>query len=472
MKLFSTRNQKLECSSLDALIQPLASDGGLWMFESFPFVDWKVWVNDPFKLIVGKVLDTLIEEMDKELIIDAINHAYNQFSHPEIVHSIILKHQVVELFHGPSAAFKDIALSLLPELTKIAYKQANISRLPHILTATSGDTGSAALVSFGASDFDITVFYPEIGISALQRKQMTCVNFEKVRVYGIKGNFDDAQRVVKHLFKQDSIHRFGSANSINIGRLVPQIAYYFKAYGDSVRCGRIMLGDSLSFAVPSGNFGNAFAGYCAMRLGLPIKHIIIGSNGNDVLTDFFNHGIYDANKQFKHTQSPSMDILISSNLERLLYAVSDSDYVKTLMNDLDIHKKYEINDEIKYKLFQHFKAYSISEIEMSSTIKNVFEHEQYCLDPHSAIAWASAEHYQMEFPDQVIVVLLTASPYKFPGTVLSALGIETSFDDFDNLERLNQIINTPIPTCLSSLKDKIEVHTQILSIKHAEKLYD
>lgn len=472
MKLYSTRNRKIETTGLNALIQPLAPDGGLWMFELFPIVNWNEWINKPFKEIVSNVLNVFLSELNEELMTTAINNAYDRFDHPEIINSIFIKHQVVELFYGPSAAFKDVALSLLPELTKIAFNQLSINTLPHILTATSGDTGSAALNGFGAANYAITVFYPEKGISSIQRKQMTCIDYKDAKVYGIQGNFDDAQRVVKNLFKNDLKLQFGSANSINIGRLIPQIAYYFKAYGDAIKNGKIDLGNSLSFSVPSGNFGNAFAGYCAMRLGLPIRHLIIGSNENDVLTNFFNHGIYDANKLFKHTLSPSMDILFSSNLERLLYSFSDTDYVKKIMKNLDVEKKYTISDDLKQRIEQVFKAYSITELEMKNTIKSVYENEGYCLDPHTAVAWASADLYQLENPHQAIAVLSTASPYKFPSTVLDALGYESTVDDFENLDHLNKIIKTPIPVCLDSLKNKKELHTQVLTIDQAEHLYD
>jgi threonine synthase len=468
MKLYSTRNTNLKQSTWEALIQPMADDGGLWMFNDFPSVPWHTWIDLPFEDIVYEILGIVFPELniDKEFI----HKAYAKFEHPEIVPSIFCKHQIVELYHGPSAAFKDIALSVLPELSHRALLKSGNQSIPHILTATSGDTGSAALMGFKDAIFPITVFYPQLGISSIQRRQMTTINAQAVHVYGIEGNFDDAQAVVKHLFRNDKEHRYGSANSINIGRLIPQLAYYFKAYGDAIKHKRIKLGDQLSFSIPSGNFGNAFAAYCADRMGLPIKHLIIASNANDVLSEFFTTGRYNRKRDFHHTQSPSMDILVSSNLERLLYLEADDKHVAKYMHELDHDGAYQIDTHLLSRLQNKFKAYRIDENQTSQTIQTVYDQEQVLLDPHTAVAWAAAECYQIECPNQAIAVLATASAYKFPRSVLDALKKEHSEDDFKAMHELSTLTKTPIPKALRSLVDQIEIHTQVLSIAQAKEL--
>ena len=468
MKLYSTRNTNLEQTPWQALIQPMAPDGGLWMFNEFPLVPWETWINLPFEDIVYEILSIVFPELDIDK--DFIHKAYAQFEQPEIVPSIFRKHQIVELYHGPSAAFKDIALSVLPELSHRAFIKSGTRVVPHILTATSGDTGSAALMGFKDSVFPITVFYPQVGISSIQRRQMTTIEAKGVKVYGIEGNFDDAQAVVKHLFRHDKDHHYGSANSINIGRLIPQLAYYFKAYGDAIKHHRIQKGEALSFSIPSGNFGNAFAGYCAYRMGLPIKHLIIASNANDVLTEFFTQGRYNRRREFLHTQSPSMDILVSSNLERLLFLEADDKHVSKYMHELDHEGAYLIDPDLLNRIQSRFKAYRIDEVLTSQTIQTVYDQEQVLLDPHTAVAWAAAERYQIEYPNQAIAVLATASAYKFPRSVLNALKAHPSEDDFTAMVELSKLTGIPIPRALRSLEDLPEIHTQILSIAQAKEL--
>ena len=339
----------------------------------------------------------------------------------------------MELFHGKTYAFKDFALSFLPRIMSEAIRANNLNEVM-VLTATSGDTGSAALNGFKNVDkTKVIVFYPTIGISEVQKRQMTTIDGNNTHAYGIKGNFDDAQKALKEIFNDESLKKYlenkgyslSSANSINIARLVPQIVYYFYAYYEMVKSNSIEEGESISISVPTGNFGNILAGYLAKNMGLPIKDLICASNKNNILTDFINTGIYDTNREFFITNSPSMDILVSSNLERFLYYSlnKDSELIKNLMKDLKETGKFKINKEKLKNIF----AYSYNDEQTLNIIKEVYEDYGYLLDTHSAIGIGAAKEYQKHNNIKVLVAA-TASYYKFPKSVTDALGLKSSGD--------------------------------------------
>ncbi len=376
---------------------------------------------------------------------------------------------ILELWHGPTSAFKDMALQVLPHLMRQALIKTGETDQILILVATSGDTGKAALAGFAdVPQTKIMVFYPEGGVSDLQRLQMVTQTGSNVNVVAVKGNFDDAQNGVKKIFGDKSIRaelselgvKLSSANSINWGRLAPQIAYYVSVYVDLVESGQIKLGDKINMVVPTGNFGNILAAYYAKRMGLPIDRLICASNANHILTDFFRTGVYDRNREFYRTMSPSMDILISSNLERLLYhETGDPRRVKKMMDDLSSTGKFKIDTVLKKKLDRIFYANFATEEETLRGIKHVFDtFERYIIDPHTAVGFVVSEKYrQVTGDEKPLVIASTASPYKFAPSVLRALGIDPSnISEFGQLDRLNNITSRPIPVGLSKL-DKAEV---------------
>lgn len=472
----STRNTQLRLNSLDALNQGLSKDGGLLVPLSFPIFNLEAFLSMDYPSISTHILSAFFDEFDPQDLARCIREAYTgSFSSPAITPLVKVGNTyVLELFHGPTAAFKDIALQLLPRLLAQIKKDRHDSKLTAILTATSGDTGSAAINGFkDVPGFTITVFYPETGISQIQRKQMTTINARNVHAYGLKGNFDDAQRGVKDIFERSSEFpmALSSANSINIGRLLPQVAYYFKAYSDLVNSSDIRLGDEIVFSVPTGNFGNILAGYIAKSCGCPIKKLLCASNENDVLTDFLETGTYNRNRPFKVTSSPSMDILVSSNLERLLYWLSgcDDTMIKTFMNDLKIKGSYTLKQDAFERLQSIFIGTRTTEDQCSKVIRDVFEQSGYLLDPHTSVGMHAAKRYQESNPEDTVVVCATASPYKFPITVLKALDVSPSEDEFKNLDTLYEMTHVPIPEFLRQLSEKPEVHTRIIDPKDMEK---
>jgi len=469
MKYLSTRNQSLSMNSQDALNQGLASDGGLFVPASIPCLELKTTLNKSFSELSFMILSLFLDDFPQTQLKACIDQAYtHSFDSPDIT-PVIKAGQtfILELFHGPTAAFKDVALQLLPRLL-VTLKQLNHDdTVTSVLTATSGDTGSAALAGFkDVLGFTMTVFYPEIGISTIQRKQMTTQSASNLHVYGIHGNFDDAQRGVKSIFTQASHFDFplSSANSINIGRFLPQITYYFKAYADLVQQKVLCLGDEVVFSVPTGNFGNILAAYIAKQMGLPIQHLLCASNENDVLTQFIQTGTYTRNRPFHVTSSPSMDILVSSNLERLLYWLTDRDstQISTWMQDLDTTGSYTLDALTLSKLQALFIPYRLEEKDVEKTIHDTYQTSHYVCDPHTAIGVGAAHLYLKSHPEAIVIVAATASPYKFPKTVLKALHLETSPDDFENIDRLYEATHFPCPAFLKELKEKTEVHTQIL----------
>ena len=374
---------------------------------------------------------------------------------------------VLELYHGPTSAFKDVALSVLPRLIVAAAKAEGMKGDVVILTATSGDTGKAAMEGFhDVPGTRITVFYPYGGVSAVQQAQMATQEGTNVRVCAVRGNFDDAQTGVKEIFaacKDKDLHgaMLSSANSINIGRLAPQVVYYFRAYGDLVKSGRIHLGDVVDYTVPTGNFGDILAGYFARQMGLPVGRLICASNANDVLTEFLTTGRYDKRRPFYKTTSPSMDILVSSNLERLLYLVSqDASCVERLMRELNTQGWYQVSGWMLEQLRAVFGCGCCDDSGAAEVIGRVWREHKYLCDPHTAVAWAVAEKHTRE--GVPMVVLSTASPYKFPAAVLHALGEASGDDEFAMMEQLHALTGMDIPKNLRGLEGRPVLHTDVI----------
>ncbi len=462
MKYNSTRDQNLSSQGTSAILDGLAKDGGLIIPESFPKIDLNQIKDLDFKGLLVKILHAYFDEFDLIELKDMVNQAFlNKFDHEEMTPLVQCKDiYLLELFHGPTAAFKDIALTILPYLMAQAKTKLKITEITHILTATSGDTGSAALAGFKDKEgFTLTVLYPTLGISAIQKLQMTTALGDNVEVFGINGNFDDAQSAIKDIFNRSKEFKLtlSSANSINIGRLIPQMTYYYKAYFDLIRQKRIRLGDKVSFSIPTGNFGNILAAYFAYLSGLPIQRLICASNENHVLTDFIQSGIYDRNRSFHQTNSPSMDILVSSNLERLLSILSDRNdgLVKEWMNQLDKIGSYQIPKSVHKRINEIFIGQSVNQQTVESTIKSTYETCGILVDPHTAVGIKAAQDHLNQEP---MIVCATASPFKFPSTVLKALGHTIDPDEFINLEALSQISLQKCPVHLSHLKDKAIRH--------------
>jgi threonine synthase len=374
---------------------------------------------------------------------------------------------MLELWHGPTCAFKDMALQILPYFLTTSIKKLNVDKKVVILVATSGDTGKAALEGFkDVEGTQIMVFYPEDGVSPMQKRQMTTQEGANVGVCAIKGNFDDCQNGVKAIFTDNEVkeklsnggYMFSSANSINWGRLVPQIVYYVSAYATLVADKEIDLGERINIVVPTGNFGNILAGYYAKKMGVPIDKLICASNVNKVLTDFINTGIYDRNREFYATCSPSMDILISSNLERLLYLVTGEDdaLIRDWFGQLATNGKYEVNDTVKAVLKEEFYGGYCDDVDTKKTIKEIYDKYGYTCDTHTAVAVKVYEDYKSQTgDDNKTIIASTASPYKFSASVLEAIdGKVANIDEYDMVNILNERSNMPIPKSLAELKDK------------------
>ncbi len=464
MKLVSSRNDSENISIVKAMIKGLADDGGLFT----PVLEGeKIHLEDitvlNYKQLAIKIIAFFIKDFEEKEIQECVTKAYDdKFDDLEITPLTSLDdYHILELWHGPTSAFKDVALTLLPHLLTKAYKEDNCNKTLSILTATSGDTGKAALESFAdVPNTAITVFYPETGVSDIQKKQMATSKGSNVDVISVKGNFDDCQRLIKKATTDKEILNgldnvtISSANSINIGRLIPQIVYYFYAYLQLVRRKKINIGDRVNFCVPTGNFGNILAGYLAKESGLPINKLICASNSNHILTDFINTGIYDLHRDFIPTISPSMDILISSNLERLLYLIyKTSNKINVLMKKLDQNKVYKLDEDALNIVQNNFKAYWTSEKETSETIKDLFDKEKELVDPHTAVAIHAARQYKNETADNCeTVILSTASPYKFASDVLKAIDNEYFENPFGAMKRLEEITEKSVPKNLKILE--------------------
>ena len=469
MLYHSTRNPGHFVDSAQAVLEGLAPDGGLYMPEALPEFDWQACLKGTSQEMSANILSALLPEIPDMRTL--VSRAYTgKFETEDLTPTVkVGSLNVLELFRGPTSAFKDVALSMLPQLLTAAKEVKGMEEDILILTATSGDTGKAALVGFrDVPGIRICVFYPDGGVSQVQRAQMVTQEGENVAVCAVKGNFDDAQTGVKNIFTQcrdrELPFKLSSANSINIGRLAPQIMYYFRAYRDLLDRGEIQMGDKVNFSVPTGNFGDILAGYLAKKLGLPVGTLICASNANNVLTDFITTGTYDKRRPLLKTTSPSMDILVSSNLERLLYLLSgDTALVAELMGKLNTEGAYTVPDDLKAAIQAEFWAYCCDDARAAEIIGRVYRQLGYLCDPHTASGWAAAEDYIAETGDETpMVVLSTASPYKFPAAVLTAIGGDTSGSEFAQMERLNTITGVPIPQPLATLQGKPERHTGVI----------
>lgn len=475
MQYHSTRGLAPCVDSTDAVLLGLASDGGLYMPQTIPAFDWEKCVTKDTFGMATQILSSFLPDIPE--MEDLVHRAYaGKFQTEELTPTTAVgDFTVLELFHGPTAAFKDVALCMLPQLMTAAKQVKGMQKDILILTATSGDTGKAALEGFrDVPGVGICVFYPNGGVSKVQRAQMVTQRGNNVHVSGVEGNFDDAQTGVKRIFAAcqkegllaDKNFQLSSANSINIGRLAPQITYYFKAYRDLLDRDVISLGDEVNFSVPTGNFGDILAGYLARLLGLPVGRLICASNSNKVLTDFIRTGVYDRNRPLHKTISPSMDILVSSNLERMLYLLSEGDaaLVAALMHELDTKGSYTVPQALLQKLQEVFWADYCTDEQSMQTIGEIWDKHYYLCDPHTATGWAVAERYTVQTgDDRPMVVLATASAYKFPGAVLQAIGGNRQEDEFAQMDALQAITGQPIPSHLAALRELPELHTGVIA---------
>ena len=465
MDYISTRGQSPAVDSAQAVLSGLAPDGGLYMPRAIPAFDWQHCLTLSAQQMSAAILSALLPDIPNMEAL--VKRAYTgKFETEDLTPTVpVGDFQVLELFRGPTSAFKDVALSMLPQLLTAAKQEKGIAQEIRILTATSGDTGKAALVGFqDVPGVSICVFYPFGGVSQVQRAQMVTQEGENVHVCAVEGNFDDAQTGVKNIFAacQGKALPFllSSANSINIGRLAPQIMYYFKSYADLLSRKVISLGDKVDFSVPTGNFGDILAGYLAKKLGLPVGRLICASNANNVLTDFLTTGVYDRRRPLLKTTSPSMDILVSSNLERLLYLLSgDTALVAGLMKDLSEQGFYRVPDALLTAIQAEFAAGYCNDAQAEAVIGRVYRERGYLMDPHTACGWAAAEAHRGLAP---MVVLSTASPYKFSTAVLTAIGADTSGSEYDRMERMQALTGIPIPPALAALRTKPERHTGVI----------
>lgn len=471
MKFISTRGKSEAANAAFAITKGLADDGGLFVPEKFPQVTIDE-LNEMLELDyaerAAKVLHKYLGEYDYDNLLSACKKAYSKFEDADGAPIVKIDDKlfIMELFHGPTLAFKDVALTLLPYLLREGANISGVKQEILILVATSGDTGKAALEGFKDSDgIKIIVFYPSEGVSDMQKMQMCTQEGNNVCVVAVKGNFDDCQTAVKKIFtsKDTEIELknngviLSSANSINFGRLAPQITYYFSAYCDLVSSGEIKIGDKVNFVVPTGNFGNILAGYYAKKMGLPVGKLICASNSNNVLTEFFASGTYDINREFFKTISPSMDILISSNLERLVFELSNRDAELTNSRMLELKKagKYSITEQERKQLESEFYADYTDEEECKQTISEFFNDYGYVLDTHTAVAVDTTYSY-LDYSGNKnnTVVLSTASPYKFAIDVLEAITGQKEKDAFKAARKLFNETATPIPEQLLSLENK------------------
>ncbi len=469
MQYHSTRSPMPRVTGAQAVLQGLAADGGLYMPDGIPAFDWKKCVSsDPLEM-AEQILSAFLPDIPD--MGELVRKAYaGKFETDALTPTVSVgDFSVLELFRGPTSAFKDVALSMLPQLMTAAKEKEGMQEDILILTATSGDTGKAALEGFrDVPGIRICVFYPDGGVSQVQRRQMVSQEGENVTVCAVRGNFDDCQTGVKQVFSacRDKAlpFRLSSANSINIGRLAPQITYYFKAYRDLLDAGKLRLGEEVNFSVPTGNFGDILAGYLAKLLGLPVGKLICASNANNVLTDFIRTGMYDRRRPLHKTDSPSMDILVSSNLERLLYLMSgDTVLVAELMAKLKDQGIYTVPEELLQQIQGQFWAGCCDDAQGAAAICRVWKEFGYLCDTHTASGWAVAEDYVNQTGDRrPMVVLSTASPYKFPKAVLAAIGGDTAGDEFALMEHLQSLTAVRVPKNLSGLREKPERHLCVI----------
>ena len=484
MYYVSTRNKEDRRTAAEAIAQGLAVDGGLMTPEVFPKLSHNALdtMRDmSYQQRAVYVMNSYLDDFTASELSAYADKAYGgeKFDVKEVapVRAVDENTYCLELWHGPTCAFKDMALQMLPHLLSASLVKNQEEKTVCILVATSGDTGKAALEGFKDVDKTrILVFYPKDGVSAIQELQMNTQEGDNVGVCSVAGNFDDAQTGVKRLFSDEVLREklagrgffLSSANSINWGRVLPQIVYYISAYCDLLREGRIQKGERINVCVPTGNFGNILAAYYAREMGVPIDRLICASNSNNVLTDFIRTGRYDRNRAFHNTISPSMDILISSNLERLLLALTqDDEQVKDYMAQLSATGTYQVSDRVREKLQKRFAGYFCDDAETKAVIGRIYQKYDYLIDPHTAVAFDALEQYRSETGDQTpCIVVSTASPFKFCDSVLSALGEEEKQNGLELLDELSEKTGMPAPKPLSSLRDKEIRFTQTVEKDH------
>ena len=480
MYYVSTRNKQDRCTAAQAIARGLAADGGLMTPEVFPKLSpngLNTMRDMSYQQRAVFVMNSYLDDFTSSELTGFAAKAYSsaKFDVPEVapVRQVDDKTYCLELWHGPTCAFKDMALQMLPYLLTASLKKNQESKTVCILVATSGDTGKAALEGFRDVDRTrILVFYPKDGVSAIQELQMNTQEGGNVGVCSVVGNFDDAQTGVKKLFSDPALRErlagrgyfLSSANSINWGRVLPQIVYYVSAYCDLLRDEKIAPGQRMNVCVPTGNFGNILAAYYAREIGVPIGTLICASNANNVLTDFLRTGVYDRNRPFHNTLSPSMDILISSNLERLLYSMTqDVDEVKGYMDQLKARGRYEVSDRVRARIQKLFRGYCCDDGETRRVIGRAWRERDYLIDPHTAVAFSALEQYRAETGDETpVIVAATASPFKFCDSVLTALGETQIASGLDALDQLSQRTGQPVPAPLASLRDKQVRFTQVV----------
>ncbi len=477
MKYRSTRGSKDTKNAAQAVIQGIAQDKGLFVPESIPQLPFALedMKEKTYQEIAFDVIRSFFTDYTEAELQECVNGAYDKkFEAADIVPMVKAGDvYFLELYHGKTAAFKDMALSILPYLMTTAMKKEKEDKKIVILTATSGDTGKAALEGFtDVPNTEIIVFYPNEGVSQVQERQMTTQEGENTHVFAIRGNFDDAQTGVKKIFNDSDFAeelaklgcKLSSANSINIGRLIPQVAYYVYAYAKLLEKGAIGIGDKINIVVPTGNFGNILAAYYAKEMGIPVGKLICASNENKVLTDFINTGIYDVKRDFYLTNSPSMDILISSNLERLLYHLSGDNgaEIAALMESLEKNKQYEVNDSMKKGLSEFWACYANMD-ETNAAIGRMYRENGYLMDTHTAVGYKVYEDYRNETGDQTVTVIAsTASAYKFADSVAASIGLDIEQDGFVNVRALHEKTGVKIPAGLKGLETKKIRHKEVL----------
>ena len=468
MQYLSTRDSALRVSAQEAIVRGLAPQSGLFVPETFPQADLDAWKNLSYPELAEKVLAGFLTDYSADFLHTATASTYGAAFGGKAGETVRVRDGLysLELWHGPTCAFKDYALQLMPKLLVEAKKMLGRTETTRILVATSGDTGKAALAGYADLDgIEIEVFYPNDGTSEIQHLQMATQKGENVQVYAVQGNFDDAQTGVKKVFADADVAaelekrgiRLSSANSINWGRVLPQIVYYISAYCDLLKSGAIQAGQQVNVCVPTGNFGNILAGYYARKMGVPIKTLLCASNANNVLTDFLHTGVYDRNRAFYNTMSPSMDILISSNLERMLFEMTGGDdaAVRDYMGRLNTAGRYQVSDEVKEKLDGVFASGCCDDRETAQVIGEVWKEKGYLIDPHTAVAANVMEQYRKATGDKTVTVFVsTASPYKFCDHVLRAIGETPAGDGVELLDQLHETTGTAIPRRLAALKGK------------------
>ena len=473
MKYLSTRDRSLRITGAEAVKLGLSRDGGLLTPETIPQIDGtflESLTGASYPERAAKVMALYLTDYSEEELLAFANNAYgpDKYDHPAAapLRKVDGGTHCLELWHGPTSAFKDMALQMLPQLLSAALRKTGEDKTVCILVATSGDTGKAAMEGFAdVPQTKIMVFYPKDGVSAVQEAQMITQDGKNVGVCAVVGNFDDAQAGVKRIFSDEGIREtlakrgylLSSANSINWGRILPQVVYYISAYCDLLRDGEIRMGDKVNFCVPTGNFGDILAAYYAKRMGLPVGKLICASNKNDVLTDFLRTGVYDKNRPFHTTMSPSMDILVSSNLERLLFDLSgeNDEEVRGYMEALNAGGKYEVSETIKTALKEEFWGGFCDEAGTTETIARYYKEHGYLIDTHTAVAAGVLERYRAETGDRTLTVFAsTASPYKFCDNVLRSIGETPKGDGVELLEQLNAVSGVAVPRRLAALKGK------------------